>query len=126
VSAFVAATDQLRQACNVGFHLRLNARNLHEAFGRVPDPDLRRDLVAWETAPIAVDVRAVRVRATHHHYAKRAAGPRLEVQELPLHSSRVSAYVGSRSLDAYCAAAVEHLREPTALVDAIARSLTSG
>lgn len=80
---------------------------------------LRCNLEAWRQEPIFKDVRAVRNKATHHHYRKTPAGPKLEVQELS------NPYGGSRALDVYSQAACDHLRRLLPLLDEIESVLSA-
>jgi hypothetical protein len=83
----IAASDQAYEATKLG-----------------PARPFRCNLEAWRQEPIHKDVRAVRRLATHHHYRKTPAGPRLEVQE------QGKPYGKSRVLDVYSEAACDHLR----------------
>jgi len=40
-------------------------------------PNCPTPIVNWYTDPIVADIRAVRRLATHHHYVKTQAGPRI-------------------------------------------------
>jgi hypothetical protein len=100
--AFVAAADQMA-----------------EVTSRPADPGVRNHMDQWRNSSIYVDVRDIRVRATHHHYAKVLGGLRLEVQPPLKHPP----YEGSRVLVKYASAAVAHLRKLGPVIDIVEDSL---
>lgn len=77
----------------------------------------RCDLNEWLQESIVEDIRAVRNKATHHHYQKAPAGLRLEVQKV--------SYDGPRALNVYSEAACEHLRRLRPLLDGIESVLSA-
>ena len=103
--SFIAASDQLAEAINRRFTLGLENASLGDALAQMPRLPIRRRLITWFQSPIAADVRDIRRRAAHHHYAKTPLGPKLVVQE----PTGARPYGGSRTLDGYGQAAVEHL-----------------
>jgi hypothetical protein len=102
---WVAAADQTAEAINLIYVLGLENPNLQLALEHMPDSKLRSRMFKWQQAPIAADVRDIRRRATHHHYEKTPEGPRLQVQD----PTGAKPYPGSRSLEDYATAAVDHL-----------------
>lgn len=95
--AFVAATDQMAEAINLGAKLGLENPNLQKALEAMPRSAIRGRLFTWHDARIAADVRDLRRRAIHHHYEKTPRGPNLQVQ-VP---TRAKSYGGSRDLVLY-------------------------
>lgn len=106
--AFAAAEDQVAEAIILGMKLGPGRRNLKKVLEKMPPSPIRSRLSEWHEAPIAADVRDLRVRATHHHYAKTPSGPALVVQD-PTRAG-TPPYGGSRELVSYGEAAVAHLR----------------
>ncbi len=112
--AFVAAADQTAEAINLGLGLNLDKPQLRDALEKMPHFSVRSQLFKWHDAPIANDVRNVRRRAAHHHYAKVPGGPRLEVQEPTI---GVKPYGGRRDVVSYGEAAVAHIRRLGEILD---------
>lgn len=122
--ATIAAADQFAEALIVGLGLEDGGmqHNLKTALERLP-PEYRRlktRLSRWHDAAILTDVREVRRRATHHHYAKRPGKQVPEVQRVftisRTGSLRPSRYAGPRDLASYSSACVSHLRKILPLV----------
>lgn len=119
--AFVAATDQMAEAINLGMELQLKNPNLRTALKKMPPVPIQGQLTRWHDAAIAADIHDLRVRATHHHYVKMPGGPSLEVQK----PARTRPYGGSRTLVAYGDAAIAHLRLLRELLDSLQQRLNS-
>jgi hypothetical protein len=116
--AFVAAADQVAEAINLGMKLGLRRpnSNLKRVLEAMPPSPIQSRLSGWHDAPIAADVRDLRVRATHHHYAKTPSGPRTLVAQEP---TRRKPYGGSRELVSYGEAAVTHVGRLRGEVDGL-------
>ncbi len=114
IYAFIAATDQLGEGLNLGLRLHLYQPNLQNAIEGMDKrkSQLRRDLQRWQENPLAKDVRELRRQATHHHYGKTQQGPQWLVDHLPK-----SRYSGSRDLDEYSKAVLEHLEKLLTIID---------
>jgi hypothetical protein len=119
--AFVAAADQVAEAINLGMKLNRGNPTLQEALEAIPRSPIRSRLFRWHQAPIAADVRDLRRRAIHHHYAKNPSGPTLVVQE----PTGARPYGGSRDLVSYGEAAVTHVRQLREELDGLKDCLSS-
>jgi hypothetical protein len=104
--AFVAAADQVAEAINLGMKLGRGRPDLKKVLETMPRSPIQSRLSEWYEAPIVADVRDLRRRATHHHYAKTPSGPRTLVAEEP---TRAGPYGGSRELVLYGEAAITHV-----------------
>jgi hypothetical protein len=123
---FAAAEDQVAEAIILGMKLGPRRRNLQEVLAAMPRSPIQGRLSAWHEAPIVADVRDLRVRATHHHYAKTPSGPRTLVVQEPTRAG-TPPYGGLRELVSYGEAAIAHLRllqeELGGLKDCLSNSL---
>jgi hypothetical protein len=116
--AFVATTDQLAEAIELGLGGGGNRRTLDQVLTRLPRVSPWEELRAWSASPIVRDVRGIRKKATHHHYRKTPRGIQLEVEALA-----ASGYEGPRTLREYTSAAVKHLGELQAILEAVEERL---
>jgi hypothetical protein len=119
--AFIAATDQLAEAIELGAGSGGNRRALDVVLTLLPDHSPWDDLGAWYASPIVRDIRSIRKRATHHHYRKTPGGFQLEVEP-----PAVATYDGPRTLREYTAAAVAHLGALSKIVSAVEERLGLG
>jgi hypothetical protein len=122
--SFVATIDQIAEAINQAMGFNERPPGLMRKILNHSNCPVKVSLNTWFNAPIAVDVRDVRVRATHHHYAKVPNGSALEVQK-PFRRGR-EPYGGSRELVAYGTAASNHLHGLLPVVDSLERELECG
>jgi hypothetical protein len=124
--ACIAASDQVAEALARMYELRRENYNLTKALKCVrlrriqaPNNILER-LADWNDHGIMKDVRALRNRATHHHYRKHRASAAWEVQP-----SGVRGGCRNRQLEAYCRCAVAHLELLPPLLDELLAGLSS-
>lgn len=117
--AFIAAADQLAEGIEFSLGRGGDRPNLDRVLQGLPDGGPWRQLREWDDAAIVKDVRAIRRRATHHHYQKVLRGFQVEVELPP-----TPVYDGLRTLGEYTAAAVAHLRQLEAILEAVEQELS--
>jgi hypothetical protein len=97
----MAAVDQVAQAVNSAWQLRLNSSNLVEkAFTTLAEH--LPEIGDWFSEQIGRDLRRLRVRMVHYAYAKTPQGPGWIVE------SAGTGFSGSRDLVAYANSAAEY------------------
>ena len=109
VVSVMAAIDQVAQGVNSALGLNLSSGDLVSgAFNRIirllPAAD------KWYAHPIGRDLRRLRTRMVHYHYAKSPAGLKWCVESVDTN------YDGSRELIAYSTAAVRYAEELRSLL----------